>query len=414
MKINLVRVLVGTMAIVVAAVLTAIPLQAQSLAIVDATIFPDPETGPIEKGVILVEDGKITAVGLAGSVSIPDGIETVRASGQFVVAGYWNSHVHYTGKLEAAATQDGDKLGSLLSDTFLQWGFANTVDTGSFYEKTLAIRDRIRDGEVAGPRIITAAGSFVPKGGSPYYIKPITLPEFESAERAAAMVRAQLDAGAEAIKLFTGSWATPDTVVVMEPDHVRAATRVAHDKEALVFAHPSDSDGARVAIENGVDILAHTYPAEIKGPWDKSLPGKMAERGMSLIPTLKLFRPELTRAGLPAFVIDQVEDVAVEQTRISHDAGVEILFGTDVGYMEDADTTEEFRLMGAAGLNHQDILASLTTSPAARYGFGDTSGRVAPGYDGDLVLLGNDPRDDITAFANVLTTIRGGKVIYER
>jgi hypothetical protein len=54
-----------------------------------------------------------------------------------------------------------------------------------------------------------------------------------------------------------------------------------------VIAHPSDSAGARAALEDGVDILAHTFPAQLGGvPWDRSLPGLMRQRGMVLIPTL--------------------------------------------------------------------------------------------------------------------------------
>ena len=93
------------------------------------------------------------------------------------------------------------------------------------------------------------------------------------------------------------------------------------------------------------------------------------------------------------------------------DAGGDILFGTDVGYIDVFDTTEEYRLMSGAGLSFDQILGSLTTAPSARFGFAK-KGKVAAGMDGDLAILFADPAADITAFAKVAYTIRAGEVIY--
>ena len=92
-------------------------------------------------------------------------------------------------------------------------------------------------------------------------------------------------------------------------------------------------------------------------------------------------------------------------------AGGQILFGTDVGYTDAFDTTEEYRLMSAS-LDWKRILESLTTAPAERFGLSARKGRIAKGMDADLVLLNGDPAQDPTAFARVRDTIRGGRVIW--
>jgi len=89
-----------------------------------------------------------------------------------------------------------------------------------------------------------------------------------------------------------------------------------------------------------------------------------------------------------------------------------VLFGTDVGYIDLVDTRREYTLMAGAGLDWRQILASLTTAPAERFGHATRKGRIAVGLDADLVLLQRDPAQDAAAFAEVKATLRGGRVIY--
>jgi imidazolonepropionase-like amidohydrolase len=81
--------------------------------------------------------------------------------------------------------------------------------------------------------------------------------------------------------------------------------------------------------------------------------------------------------------------------------------------MDDYDTTEEYELMAQSGMNARQILASLTTAPAERFGDSGRVGRIAPGFAADLVVLDKDPSEDVRAFAAVRYTIRDGKVIYQ-
>jgi imidazolonepropionase-like amidohydrolase len=110
--------------------------------------------------------------------------------------------------------------------------------------------------------------------------------------------------------------------------------------------------------------------------------------------------------------VQAFQDRGVEQLRAYFRSGGRILFGTDVGYVTDYDPAEEYRQMARAGMSFRDILASLTTSPAARFGESRRKGRIAPGMDADLVLLAADPAGDTAAFSKVRHTLRGGKVIY--
>ena len=87
-----------------------------------------------------------------------------------------------------------------------------------------------------------------------------------------------------------------------------------------------------------------------------------------------------------------------------------VLFGTDVGYMSDYDPSEEYALMGEAGMSFHQILASLTTAPAERFGESNQRGSIA--VEMDLTVVGEDPAKDVRAFASVRYTIRNGNVIW--
>ena len=258
---------------------------------------------------------------------------------------------------------------------------------------------------------MTAGLGFAPAAGRPYYAARV--PELMDPGTARTLVTELLDGDADIVKLFTGSWATQTSIVVMPVDVVRAATSTAHQRGKLVVAHPSNGAGARAALDGGVDILAHTFPSELTGPWDRSLPLRIREAGMALIPTLKLWQYEARRLGVSATRAELVRINAAAQLKAFADAGGQLLFGTDVGYMADYDPTDEYLLMQQAGLSFSQVLASLTTGPAARFARAAHSGRIAPGMDADLVVLEGNPERDITALARVRYAVRQGRVVYD-
>lgn len=384
-------------------------------ALVGGRVLATPAAAAIPDGAVVIANGVITAVGRRAEVAVPPGARVIDCAGGTVTAGFWNSHVHFTGSpFQGVDTAPASQLADALRAMLTSYGFVHAVDTGSWLANTLALRRRVESGEIPGPSIVTAGTGFVPEGGSPYYILPARLPELRDAAGAALLVNGELDRGADVVKLFTGSWARQDAIVVMPVGIVRAATEVAHRRGKLVIAHPSNSAGARAAIEGGVDILAHTFPSELdRRPWDRALPGMMRERGMALIPTLQLWPYELRKLGLPPAVVAAVLGNGQAQLRAFAELGGQVLFGTDVGYMRDYDPTAEYVYMQQAGLSHTQILTALTTAPAARFGTART-GRLAAGLDGDVVVLDGDPAQDIRALARVRAALRGGRVIYQR
>ena len=383
------------------------------VAVAGARIYPSPTASPIADGTIVVTNGVITAVGPREQTAVPAGATMLSGAGHTVTAGFWNTHVHFTeSKWQPAESKPAPELAADLRAMLTRWGVVRAVDVGSPPLNTLALRRRIESGEVPGPVLMLASGMFVPVGGSPYYVLPLRLPELTDSAQAGTLVDRLLDLpGIDGVKLFTGSWATRDSIVVMPAEVVRGAVEAAHRRGRPVFAHPSNSAGARAAIDGGVDVLAHTFPAG--ADWDRTLPGRMRAANMALTPTLKLWAWELGRLGVPPVGIARTQAAAAEQVRAFLNVGGDVLFGTDVGYMTDYDPTEEYALLGQAGLSFPEVLAALTTAPAKRLAREPGVGFVAVGSPGDLVVLDDDPARDIRALARVRYTIRGGRIIYE-
>jgi len=106
-------------------------------------------------------------------------------------------------------------------------------------------------------------------------------------------------------------------------------------------------------------------------------------------------------------------NTAVGQLRAWVASGGTVLFGTDAGAV-DYDPGEEYALMAEAGMSFRQILASLTTAPAERFGESKQSGRIAVGLQADLVVLKDDPSKNIRALDAVQYTLRAGKIIYRQ
>src|SRR4051794_30761117 len=151
---------------------------------------------------------------------------------------------------------------------FNRWGFTTVFDISSVLDNTLALRRRIESKELRGPRILTVGEPVWTI--EPVYVRDflkehqIRIPNTETPEQAIALVRDHVAKDADGIKLFTGSYQGGGKVAVLPLATATAAIQEAHRHHMTVFAHPQNLDGVTVAIESGVDVLAHTVPQDRK------------------------------------------------------------------------------------------------------------------------------------------------------
>ncbi|MGE3507492.1 MAG: amidohydrolase family protein [Vicinamibacterales bacterium] len=397
---------------------------AASLALVGGTIYTSPTEAPIRDGVVLVDRGRIVAAGPRASVAVPVGTEVIDTAGATITAGFWNSHVHFLERMWADPNiAPASDLTRQFQMMLTQYGFTSVFDIWSSWENTRQLRARVESGEVMGPRIRATGEAMFARGSATtdtIEIAPpaswatlgfmphdrIQLPRVGDATEAGAIAKRLLDAGVDGLKLYVvalerNGGRVPDSVI-------EALVKEGHARGKPVFVHPTTTDGLMASVRAGVDVLAHTTPQS--GPWDDTVLAAMSKARVALIPTLSFWRYQLRHERISA--ADGVEEAAVDQLRSWVRAGGTVLYGTDLGWVTSYDPTGEYALMARAGMTFPQILASLTTAPAERFGVGDRLGRIAPGYTADLTVLRTDPTNDVRALALVDYTLRDGTVIY--
>ncbi|MGO9829332.1 MAG: amidohydrolase family protein [Myxococcaceae bacterium] len=381
------------------------------LAIQGATLYPSPQEPPLRGATLLVRDGRIAALG--PDVQVPPEATVLPCHGCVVTAGFWNAHVHFTEpKWRFAAWKSARTLDAQLQDMLTSRGFTTVVDVGSDLRVTLSLRRRIEAAELLGPSIYTAGSPLYPPQGIPFYLKrdlPFFLlwflPQPATPAEAERAVERNLERGADLLKLFTGSYVARGQVLPMPLPIATAAAAVAHAHHQLVFSHPSNLAGTLVAVSAGVDVLAHA-PDWADGI-DAAVLQTLVRQHLAMVPTLKMFATTVsTQAGY-------LEPIYAE-VRTFHRLGGQLLFGTDVGYMTDYSTEDEFRALARCGLGAMDVLGMLTTAPAERFGVAAQKGTLAGGKLADLVVLDADPAQDVANFARVRATVRSGRVLYLR
>jgi imidazolonepropionase-like amidohydrolase len=378
--------------------------RAQDLAITRATVYSAPDAPARKDVTVVIRRGVIAGVG--EHLRIPKDMETIPCQGCVVLAGFWNAHVHFMEpKWNQAANQPADKLARQMSEMLTHSGFTTVVDAASDGENTIALRRRVDSGEVLGPRIFTAGIPIFPAHALPYYLAELPaelkakLGQPETAADAATIVDKNRAAGCDIVKLFTGSIVSPGHITPMQVAIARAAVDEAHRHGQLVFAHSSNLEGTKVAIDAGVDVLAHT--PEVTSGIDEAMLRRMIAQHMTIIPTLKLFSRD-----------DDIANIRGLDYRF-HQLGGRLVYGTDTGFLPDYDQSEEFRQLMQAGFGYREVLAMLTTAPAELFHLSQREGKVMPGMRGDLTILSEDPASgNPEAFTKARYTIRGGKVIW--
>jgi imidazolonepropionase-like amidohydrolase len=366
----------------------------------------DPSGKILPKHAVLIEDGKIKAVGPKAQFEGFAGT-LFDTSGCTVLPGLIDCHVHlvYGGEANPRPVMDGLSAGAITlkalrnAQVSLRGGITAVRDCGGKDYLEFAVRDSIQRGTFAGPTVRAVGRMICMTGGHGNHIARVA----DGVEDVVRAVREQIHAGCDQIKIMaTGGVMTPG--VNPEDAHYTAEEMAAGIAEGKRFhrkaaSHAQGAEGILNAVRGGVASIEHGFFMT-----DECV-AEMLKRNTMLVPTLAAVNNILTNAnnGVPAYVVEKASRTAEhhrDSIRLFHKAGGKFAMGTDAGtpYNLHGENAVELEYMVEVGISAAESILAATVNAAELLEL-PKHGRVQAGCEADLLVVQGNPLTDITAVA---------------
>ncbi len=407
--------------------------QHQVIVLKAARLFDGRGDATIANGMVIVDGGKIQAVG--ANLAVPAGAQVVDLGDATLLPGLIDAHTHLSFESGDNWTQETlDTLRRSVADNAiratqnarrtLMAGFTTVRDVGSGEYIDVGLRNNIRDGIIPGPRMLVAVhalgarGGHCDNGGYPYgaFGKETGIEDgiAAGADQFRDAVRFQVKYGADVIKVCAtgGVLSLTDEVDTAQitQDEMNAIVDEAHRLHKKTAAHAHGAQGAKVAIRAGIDSIEH-------GSFlDEEALRMMKERGTYLVPTLIAGEWTGGRAEerhFPPEIIVKAKMALAARSEMFRKAlamGVKIAFGTDSAVSPHGLNGKEFGLMVGLGMAPAAALRSATASAADLLGIAKTVGTLEAGKQADIVAVGGSPLADIHVMEKVRFVMKNGTI----
>jgi imidazolonepropionase-like amidohydrolase len=383
---------------------------------------------------VIVEGKRVREVA-AGSKT-PAGATEIDLSSQTCLPGLIDSHTHLSS--EGSPTQYVDVFHWNLADYVVRStiyarrtllaGFTTVRNLGDEQNETVALRNAINAGLLAGPRIYTAGvaigstgGHADPTDGYRYDLAGDPGPDksiINSVEDAAKAVRLHYKRGDDVIKIMPSGGVLDQSASgdnsQLTLEEIKAVVATAHDYGFTVAAHAHGAESIRRAVIGGVDSIEHgTYMDD----QDMKL---MKEHGTWYVPTIIAGDFVAHKAAIPGYFPPQVAAKAAAIGPLilgtagrAYKAGVKIAFGTDAGVYPHGENAHEFELMVQAGMPPLFAIQAATVHASQLLKHDKDLGSVTAGKFADVVAVTGNPLDNIGLLKQVSFVMKEG-VVYKR
>ncbi|KAG9956741.1 amidohydrolase, partial [Aureobasidium melanogenum] len=380
----------------------------------------DSEQGVVRRGCCVKTSAGFIENITDGSMSqteLTDQTTVVDLEGRFLCPGLIDAHVHLMAVpgFEDLSKAFGNPFAvsafrqPYVCQQMLARGFTSVRDCGG---ATYALKEAIEDGVFPGPRLFLSVHALSQTGGHADIRGPHDHTECcggangdlgricDGVEDCIKAAREQIRTGADFIKIMAGGGVTTpmDKLenIQFTAEEVQAITTVANNADLLTTAHAYTPRSIRHAIDNGcrggiLDTDLMTY-AEMND-WPGYLPPESAKKNSIVL------------------------EAGIRSLQIALDAGVRICFGTDLLGPLTSAQTREFSIRSQV-LSPVELLRTATVNPARMLRCEGRLGQVKPGYVADMLVLDQNPLEDITILdrpmVHLLAVIKDGRVCYSR
>jgi len=435
-----------------------------------ATLIDGTGSVPVKDAAVVVHQTKIVAIGKRGEFGRPPRAEIIDLRGQYIVPGFIDVHAHMPfgpvnvsvidgmPKIEVAYDTKGSEqmLRSLLS-----LGVTTIRSPGGHTQRNTKLKQAIAEGRTSGPDMVVAG--HVIEMHSPIGIEGLTA-LVASDDEIRAEVRRQISAGVDFIKLY----------YQLPPDLVRAGINEAHKGGVKALAHLGPKVGWAEAADAGLDGLLHlpsdsrALPEQFReefqaiigtqamfkwfeyvdldGPEVRQMIDALIRNDVTVDPTLVLydammrsdqknFIQSLNYSLIPKTISDswsrfnlnlgwrpedykqarQAKPKIFRFVNMLHSSGVLLLAGTDAPnpwVVPGTSLHREIELLAETGIPNIEVIKIATLNGAMGLGLDHVKGSVEVGKTADLVLLNQNPLDDIRATRSIVWVMKAGTIHY--
>jgi imidazolonepropionase-like amidohydrolase len=377
---------------------------------------------------ILIENEAIKDVG--PNLDIPKDAKVVDLSGQTVLPGLIDCHVHITGEasgdyytnLFRRSFVDGAVLAHVYAKRTLDAGFTACRSVGGVAFVEVAVRNAIDRGDMPGPRLQVAAAYISSTGGhgdlvgySPWLASGVP-PEMtgiaDGVDAVRRKVRTLVKYGANVIKFGASAGVLSGEESVGAPQYTQAEMNAIVEEARLwekkVCAHAHGTEAIKMGIKAGVDSIEHGSFIDDEGI------AMMKEHGTYLVADIyndDYIVAAYEKMGAPKQIIEKEKLVGRTQRenfKKAVEAGVKVAYGTDAGVYPHGGNAKQFRHMVQWGLTPMQAIQAATVSAADLLGWQDRVGSITPGKLADIVAVAGDPLEDVTILENIAFVMKGG------
>jgi imidazolonepropionase-like amidohydrolase/Tol biopolymer transport system component len=362
----------------------AAPASAQkTLALINGTLIDGTGADPVSNAALVIRDGRIAAVGPRAEVDIPSDAQVIDVQGATLLPGFFNAHVHEAfdayrlrkwARAGVTTVRDLSPLSVGRSALEFDYAFKNHVQQQPEYA-----------------RIVASTPILSPPDG--YGMLPVSGPQ-DAREKTNAL----LDGGADLIKIaFEDQVRGPQPLLPVSD--AQAIVAAAHDRGVPVSAHISLAKHLQMALESGVDDVAHMITDKLPD----ELITQMVKQNVYWVPTLELW----SGVGRIANMRDNLKRFV--------DGGGQVALGTDyAGYtipFELGMPITEIELMHQAGMTPMQIIVAATKNAAHVSNRDRDLGTLEVGKIADVLIVNGDPLQDLHALLDVRLVVKDGVII---